>query len=878
MSLRRHIMRGLRVLIKRRVADQDLADEAQHYLEQATEEYIARGFSPEEARRAARLECGNVSSIRDEVREHGWENVIETFVADLRYATRQLRAMPGFTALTVFILALGIGATTAIFSAVNPILFKSLPYPEASRIMTIWGLRRDGSLNEGAFGAFHEISQRTHSFETLAAIRSWLPTITSEDEPERFKGQRVSADYFRVVGVAPSIGRDFRADEDKPNGSNVAVLSDALWRRRFSSNPAIVGTDITLDGNIYSVIGIMPATFENVAAPDAEIWTTLQYDLSQGRAWGHHLRLLGRLRTGASMDQASQELNALWPALLKEHPKELFNEALVVSSLQDHVTAGVRPALLAIMASVVLLLVIASLNVTSLLLARGARRQGEFAVRASLGAGRTRLIRQLLTESLLLAAIGGALGIVIAKTGILTLIALSPPGLPRVASIGMDSSVLAFSIGVTMLVGLALGLCPALQAARHGLQAGLQQDARRVTGGHRPMRSALVVAEVAIAFVLLVGAGLLLRSMERLIRVSPGLRTSHLLTMQVQTSGQRFRQPEATFRFFENALDAARRVPGVTSAAFTNQLPMSGDLDSYGVHMERNPTQRPELDRSAFRYAVTPGYFETAGIPLLRGRLLKESDRAGAPTVALVSESLAKSRFPGRDAIGQRVRIGPSDSGPFYTIVGVVGDVKQMSLMRPEANAIYVTLTQWRFADNVLTLVVRAEGDVASLAPALRRAIWSVDKDQPIVRVATMDELLALSAAERRFVMILVTAFAVVALVLAAAGIYGVLSGGVAERFREIGVRAALGASPQNILGLVVRQGITLTLCGTAIGLIGAVAGSRVFAALLFGVSHLDLATYLGMLVLLVAVSGAACCLPALRAARVDPVRALRAD
>jgi putative ABC transport system permease protein len=441
----------------------------------------------------------------------------------------------------------------------------------------------------------------------------------------------------------------------------------------------------------------------------------------------------------------------------------------------------------------------------------------------------------------------------------------------------MDNSVLAFSIGVTTLVGLALGLFPALQAARHGLQAGLQQDARRVTGGHRSMRSALVVAEVAIAFVLLVGAGLLLRSMERLIRVSPGLRTSHLLTMQVQTSGQRFRQPEATFRFFQNALDAARQVSGVTSAAFTNQLPMSGDLDSYGVHLER-PTQRPELNRSAFRYAVTPGYFETAGIPLLRGRLLEESDRAGAPTVALVSESLAKSRFPGGDAIGQRVRIGPSDSGPFYTIVGVVGDVKQMSLMRPEADAVYVTLTQWRFADNVLTLVVRAEGDVASLAPALRRAIWSVDKDQPIVRVATMDELLALSAAERRFVMILVTAFAVVALVLAAAGIYGVLSGSVAERFREIGVRAALGASPRDILGLVVRQGITLTLCGTAIGLIGAVVGSRVFAALLFGVSHLDPATYLGMLMLLVAVSGAACGLPALRASRVDPVIALRAD
>lgn len=877
MSVWRQLKHGLRVLINRAASDQAVTDEAQDFIDRTTEEFIARGLLPEDARRAARLECGSVSSIRDEVRGHGWENFVETLFADLRYAAGHLRANPGFTALTVFTLALGIGATTAIFSAVNPILFESLPYPEASRIVTIWGLQRDGGRNEAAFGAYREISQRTRSFESIAVIRSWQPTMTSANEPERFRGQRVSASYFRVLGVAPALGRDFRRDEDIGNGPNVAMLSDALWRRRFAANTAVIGSDVTLDGQIYTVVGVMPARFENVAAPDAEIWAPLQYDMSQGRAWGHHLRLVARLRAGIGRDQASKELNALWPVLLKEHPKELFNEALSLVSLQDDLTAGVRPALVAIMVSVVLVLLIACVNVTHLLLARGARRRGEFAVRASLGAGRARMIRQLLTESILLAAIGGGFGILIAEAGVRTLVALSPPGLPRAGSIAIDGPVLAFSFGVTTLVGLVFGLFPALQAARH-LQAGLQQDSRRLAGGHRATRSALVVAEVSFAFVLLVSAGLLLRSMERLVRISPGLRTSHLLTIQVQTSGQRFREPEAIHRFFANTLDAARQVSGVTSAAFTSQLPMSGDLDAYGVHLELNPALREVQDRSAFRYAVTPSYFETAGIPLLRGRLLEENDRAGVPLVALVSESLAKRRFRDTEAIGQRVRIGPID-GPLYTIVGVVGDVKQLSLARTESDAMYVTPTQWlRFADNAMTLIVRAEGDASSLAPALRRAIWSVDKDQPIVRVATMDELLALSAAERRFVMILVTAFAVVALVLAATGIYGVLSGGVAERTREIGVRSALGASPRSILGLIVRQGVTLTLCGAVIGLIGAAAGTRAFATLLFGVSHLDLVTYLGMLLLMLAVSGTACWLPAWRASRVDPVITLRAE
>jgi putative ABC transport system permease protein len=498
-------------------------------------------------------------------------------------------------------------------------------------------------------------------------------------------------------------------------------------------------------------------------------------------------------------------------------------------------------------------------------------------MRVALGAGRGRLIRQLLTESLLLALVGGALGMVVAGIGARALVALSPPELPRVGAIRLDAAVFAFAMWVTTLIGLVVGLMPALHASRSDLQGGLQRSSRRTAGGHGLTRGTLVVAEVAIALVLLVSEGLLLRSIERLLAVSPGFDASRLLTMQVQASGHRFDDDSATHRFFAQALEAVREVPGVAAAAFTSQLPLSGDFEKYGVQFESIPDDKSEEDQSAFRYAVSPGYFETIGIPLHRGRLLDAHDVAGAPPAVLVNESFAKRKFPGRDPIGQRVHVGSTDQ-PWYTIVGVVGDVKQTSLAMNQADAVYITTTQWRFADRAQWLVVRARGDAAALAPAVRKAIWSVDKDQPIVRVATVADLLAASAAERRFALIVFEAFALVALVLAATGIYGVLSGSVTERMREIGVRSALGASRGNILALVVRQGMTLTGLGIAIGLGGAVAASHAIVTLLFGVSRLDPLTYLGVIALLLGVSGIACWVPAWRAARVDPSITLRAQ
>ena len=792
-------------------------------------------------------------------------------LADLQYAVRRLWSAPGFTAITVLTLSVGIGATTAIFSAVNPILFEPLPYPRADRIAMIRENGRDGSRNDGTFGMYRELAARARSFDAIAVLKPWQPTLTGADQPERFEGQRVSAKYFRVLGVSPIIGRDFEPSDDRLDGPNVVVLSDALWRRRFAGDRTIVGRQIALDGDSYSVIGVMPGGFENVLAPSAELWAPLQYDMSQGRAWGHHLRTVGRLQPGIGVDRASRELNVVGHAVLNElRPATYGDVEFAAVPLGDDVTRAVRPALLAILGAVTLVLVIACVNVTNLLLARVVQRRGEFALRAALGAGSRRLMRQLLTESLLLAAIGGVVGIAVAALGVRALVALSPPGFPRAGAIRVDGSVFAFGFAITTLIGLAFGSVPALHAARSDPHLDLQRASRHATGRHRRTRGALVVAEFALAFVLLVSSGLLLRSLERLFAVDVGFDSSQLLTMQVQTSGHRFADDRATHRFFEQALAAARRVPGVRAAALTSQLPFSGDRDEYGVRFDSSPE-----GFSTFRYAVSPGYIETMRIPLRRGRLLDERDRAGAPLAALINESFAKRRFRDVDPLGRRLSIGPVDG---YTIVGVVGDVKQMSLMPSDSDAVYITASQWRFADGAMSLVLRTDGEVTALASAVRQAVWSVDKDQPVVRVATMDDLLAASAAERRFALIVFETFALAALVLAAAGIYGVLSGSVAERTREIGLRSALGASRGSILALVIRQGMMLTGLGVAIGLAGAAAASRAIAAMLFGVARLDPVTYLGVIALLAAVSAAACGVPAWRAARVDPATTLRAE
>jgi predicted permease len=798
---------------------------------------------------------------------------------DLRFGLRMLLKNPGFTAVAALTLSLGIGASAAIFSAVNPILFESLPFPHADRIAMVWDYTADGSGLDVTFGTYREVAQRCHSFESLAVMKAWQPTLTGQSEPERLDGQRVSANYFRVLGAPPAIGRDFDSSDDRPNGPRVAILSDGLWRRRFGGDATIIGRQIELGAESFTVIGVASSAFENVLAPAAGVWTILQYDPSlplQGREWGHHLRMVGRLRPDVGMDQARHELDTIARAPSPEFPRAPWaslRQGLMTRSLQDDVTEGVKPALLAVLGAVLLLLAIACVNVTNLLLARGAQRRGEFAMRSALGAPRTRMIRQLLTESLLLALLGGALGMVVAEFGVRALAPLSPPGLPRAGAIRVDAAVFAFGLGITTLIGMAVGLVPALHASRIDLRAGLQQSSRSAS---HSTRRALVIVEVALALTLLVGAGLLLRSLQRLFAISPGFDSSSALTMQIHTSGRSFNK-EATDRFFARALDAVRQVPGVTAAAFTSQLPLSGDYAEYGVSFEPGPDREPDGGNPAFRYAVSPGYFEAMDIPLRGGRMLDARDAADAPLAAVISESLAKRRFQGKDPLGKRLRVG-GDEGPWRVIVGVVGDVKQMSLAAPQSDAVYTTAEQYSLIENVRSLVIRARGEAAALSPAVRKAIWSVDKDQPIARVATMDELLAATAAERSFALVLFEAFGLVALALACAGIYGALSGSVAERTREIGVRMALGAERGAVLCMILRQGLKLTLIGVGIGLLAAWAATRTLAKLLYGVSATDPLTFGGVALLLTAVALIACYLPARRATKVDPLVALRQE
>jgi putative ABC transport system permease protein len=870
-------MRWLQRLLNRNRLEEQLDEELRFHIDRHVAELIAGGVPPTEARRRARLAIGGPEQVKESCRDARGTLWLENLWHDFRYGLRTLGQRRIFTSAAVLTLALGIGASTAIFSAVNRILIESLPYPDSRRIVAIWDARADGKRNFGTFAAFRGIQDRNQTLEAIAVTRPWQPTLTGNGEAERLEGQSVSADYLRVLGVAPVLGRDFTSDDDRLNGPRVAILSTSVWRQRFAGDPAVIGRQILLDNASYTVIGVMPPTFENVVAREAEVWRPLQYDPAirpNSREWGHHLRTLARLRPGQTLARTGEDLEGIRRALSQTYSSGLPPRFQVLR-LQDDLTSAIKPSLIAVLGAVLLVLAIACVNVTNLMLARGSQRKGEFAMRAALGAGRMRLIRQVLAENLLVALLGGAVGIASALAGVRILSVVAPRVLLLGGAVQVDSTALVFAIGATGIAGLLFGFVPAWHISGGDLLASIHQRSRSAIGSHQRTRRVLVVAEVAMALVLLVSAGLLLRSLQRLFAIDPGFDSSHLLTMQVQLSGRRFNQPELTNQFFTQVAEAVRHVPGVKAAGLTSQLPLSGDVDEYGVQLEPVPGRTTKGGYSSYRYAIMPGYLETLGITLRRGRLLDARDTASAPPSALVSESLARSAFGGQDPVGQRIRVGPAS----FTVVGVVGDVKQTSLAASQAEAVYVPSEQWlAFADHTMSLVVRAHGDAAKLAAPVKRAVSSVDANQPIVRVATMDSLLAQTASERRFALILFEAFAVAALMLAAIGVYGVLAGNVAERTREIGIRAALGATRADILAVVIRQGVTLAGIGAAIGVGGAAAVSRLLGGLLFGISPLDPITFAVVIALLVTVTAVASWIPAWRAVRVDPSITLRAE
>ena len=886
MGLLRQIRRGVAALFSPARADVDMDNEIRDFVQGRTRELVRENLSYEDAFRRATVEIGNITATREHVRASGWEHGVDTLLGDCRYALRRLRRDPGFTVVAALTLALGIGAATAIFSAVNPILFRALPYPGAERIVAISDRAPSGAPAEPTYGTYEELASRSRSFETLSAADVWRPSLTGTDEAERLQGQRVSASYFHTLGVLPAVGRSFDGAEDAPGAARVAVLSDRLVKRRFGGADSIVGASVTLNGEPYTVIGVMAPGFMDVMAPATDVWAPLQAQpraSPDSREWGHHYRIVGRLKGGVGVDAARRELAPIASQQIADFPRvpwASLDNGLLVRGLQEDVTAAARPALIAIVAAAAVLLLIACVNVANLLLARSRRRRAEFALRSALGAESRRLVRQLLTESVMLAMIGGALAFFVAQLGVGALIALSPPGLPSADLIRVDGAAFVFGLVVTTIVGITVGLLPALSASRADVRGGMQPVSRTIAGGRGAARGALVVSEVALALVLLVGAGLLLRSLDRLFAVSPGVQTDRVLTMQVVDAADRNRTDQQRLDFYEQVVTAVRNVPGVTGAAFTSQLPLSGDLDAYGYKFAAFPERESGEDGAAMRYSVTANYIDVMGIPLLRGRLLDETDRADAPGSFLISERLARQTFGDADPIGQRVRFGPESDGtrPWGTVVGVVGNVKQQSLASENTAAFYVRSAQWRWVDPVQSLVVRTSGDAAALTNAIRRAVWSVDRNKPITRVATMEQLIWRTGSDRRFASVIYGTFAIAALLLAAVGLYGVISGLVAERTREFGIRAALGATRGEIVRGVLGNGLVFTAIGVAIGVAGASATSRLLETLLYGIYRADRATYVVVIALLGGVAALACWAPARRAAAVDPAVTLRAE
>jgi len=871
------IVAGLRVLWNRPGADAELDEEVRHYYDLTVQSHIARGMSTTGAQRAARAEFGSVVSTREQVRTHGWEHLVDTVFQDLRYGWRRLRAAPGFSAVAIVTIALGVGASTAIFSVVHPVLIASLPYPHADRLVVLEDRLPDGTAFPMTFGNYRELVARAHALESIAGSGSWQPTLVLNDRPERIAGQSVTANYFATLGVRPLLGRDFDPADDYPEGRRTVILSYGLWRRAFGSDSGIVGRSVRLNDSSFIVAGVMPRNFESVPGSRADVWTLLRLPLtlpSEGRQWGHNLRVIARTTEGVTTADVTRDIDAVIMNPIPEFarpPWATMRGGLRVSPLQTDATRATRAALLALAGAVTLVLLIACVNVANLVLSRASHRRGEMAMRSALGAGRARIVRQVLTESLLLSAIGGALGVLAARASLVALVAMAPSELPRVGAIGVDGTALLFAIGVVVVAGVAIGMAPALSASAEG-SAGAGGTQTRVSS--RGMgRRWLIVAEMALSTALLVNVGLLWRSVEKLFAVNPGFDARDVVTLRMSLAGPRYETDSMVFGFFDAALAAARAVPGVQSAALVSQLPLSGDDDRYGAHFESSPTGRDE--GSVVRFAVSPGYFSAMRIPILRGRPIEAIDDANAPFAMVLNASFAARKFPRQDPIGQRLRIGP-DRGQWYTIVGIAGDVRQQSLAGDVADAAYISTKQSWFADSQLWLVART--NAAGMPQAIRSAVWSVDNTQGVDRVGTMREVVNASAATRRFALMVFQVFAAVALLLAATGLYGVLMAAVNARRQEIGVRAAIGANKSRILMLVVGEVAALSAAGIALGLMAGAATSTLLRSLFFGVTAADAVTYVGVVVVLALTGAIGCAVPAIRAANVEPTLALRAD
>jgi putative ABC transport system permease protein len=869
-----------RNLTDKESADDELNEELRAHVDLLTERKLSEGLNAEQARRAALVEIGGIEQVKERVRELRTGRPLEDLVQDLRYALRGLRKHRGFTAVAVLTLALGIGANTAIFTVINTVLLTPLPYAQPDQLVVLMETVSERPAGV-SYPNFVDWRTQTTALENVAAVRTRESfNLTGAGESERLAGRLVSANFLATLGVKPIRGRDFLAEEDQPGANPVVIITDALWQRRFGADETIIGKQLTLSGQQFTVIGITPPNFQYAGEADVNVPIGLSAERFKLRTKDPGIYAFARLKPGTSIASANADLNTIAARLEQQYPDTNTGRRVRVDSLREDVVGDIRPTLLTLLGAVGFVLLIACANVANLLLTRAAERQREMAIRTALGAGRMRILRQLFTESMVLALAGGVVGLLLAISGTRLIASYIPEGIPRMSELGMDARVLLFTLGASLLTGVFFGLAPALQSSDNNLTETLKEGERNSSRGRHRAGSLLVISEVALTLVLLVGAGLLVKSFWRLSQVNPGFNPENVLAMQVAVSAR----PEEGAKvdgFLTELQSRVKALPGVQAVSVSNGLPFEGaNFPPFIIEGQPPPAQGQEPN--GILYTVNADYFKTMQIELVRGRLFSSQDTRESAQVALIDEIFARQYFPNQDPLGRRFKLNVPGAET-HEIIGIVRHVEHTSLEGQTTNVaeFYFNFDQIPIATlpryvRRVNLLARTTVEPLSLAGPVRNQIAVLDKDQAVFNVRTMEQALSRSVAARRFSMILLAVFAMLALVLAAVGIYGVISYSVAQRTREVGIRMALGARTIDVIKLVVRDGLKLVLIGVGIGLAGAFALTRLMATLLFGVTPTDAVTYATVALGLVVVALIACCIPARRATKVDPLVALR--